>query len=146
MGFISFCWGSGSFIAAGINRAALDVDSQWGWRMGYLVQWIWPVFLLPLSYFAPESPHWLVRKGRLEDAKLVLTRIAAPRYWENRNIDAYVAVIKHTDDIERTEAKSGSFWAMWKGTNLRRTLIVMGVFGCVPVFSGTAMTAYAVQL
>lgn len=39
MGWISFCWGAGSFIASGINRAALDVESEWGWRMGYLMQW-----------------------------------------------------------------------------------------------------------
>ncbi|ORX36725.1 trehalose transport-related protein [Kockovaella imperatae] len=145
MGFISFCWGSGSFIASGVNRAALDVQSQWGWRMGYCVQWLWPCLLLPLAYFAPESPYWLVRQGRVDEAKQVLTRVARPGYWDSRNIDAYVAVIKHTDDIERTEAKSSSFWEMWRGTNRRRTLIVMGVFGCVPVFSGTAMTAYAVQ-
>jgi SP family general alpha glucoside:H+ symporter-like MFS transporter len=31
-GFISFCWGAGSFIASGINRAALDVEGDWGWR------------------------------------------------------------------------------------------------------------------
>ena len=77
----------------------------------------------------------------MDEAKAVLVRVAHPGYWDSRNIDAYVAVIKHTDDIERTEAKSGSFRDMWRGTNLRRTLIVMGVFGCVPVFSGTAMTA-----
>ena len=91
---------------------------------------------LPLSPgFAPESPLWLVRKGRVDEAKAVLVRVAHPGYWDSRNIDAYVAVIKHTDDIERTEAKSGSFRDMWRGTNLRRTLIVMGVFWMCPRFS-----------
>ena len=67
-GFISMAWGMGSFIASGVNRAALDVDGNWGWRMGYAVQWFWPLILLPASYFAPESewpcPHsrWVVEE------------------------------------------------------------------------------------
>jgi SP family general alpha glucoside:H+ symporter-like MFS transporter len=92
------------------------------------------------------GPWWLVRHGRIDEAKQVLVRVAKPGYWDDRNIDAYIAVIQHTDEIERAEAKSGSFWEMFKGTNLRRTEIVFGVFGTVPVFSGTAMTAYAVQV
>jgi SP family general alpha glucoside:H+ symporter-like MFS transporter len=85
-----------------------------------------------------------MRKGRVDDAKAVLIRTASPGYWDTRNIDAYLAVIKHTDDIERAEAKSGSFWDLWRGSNLRRTEIQMGVWAC-QVWSGTAMTAYAVQ-
>jgi SP family general alpha glucoside:H+ symporter-like MFS transporter len=90
------------------------------------------------------GPWWLVRKGRIDDAKKVLNRISMKGYWEDRNIDAYIEVIKHTDVLERAQAKSGSFWEIWKGTNLRRTEIQMGVWAC-QVFSGTAMTAYAVE-
>ena len=112
--------------------------------MAYCVQWVWPVPLLVIAYFAPESPWWLVRKGRIEDAKKTLIRTAAPGYWDTRNIDAYIAVIKHTDDIEKAETEGARFRDMWKGTNLRRTEIQMGVWA-TQVWSGTAMTAYAVQ-
>ena len=76
-----------------------------------------------------------------------MLRRLSPDYWDDgmHNIDAYIAVIKHTDQLEQADAKSGSFRELWQGTNLRRTLIVMGVFGTIPTFSGTAMTAYAVQ-
>ena len=105
--------------------------------MAYAIQWIWPVPLLIAAFFAPESPWWLVRQGRVDDAKKVLRRVACAGYWEDRNIDAYIAVIQHTDEIERVEAKSGSFWEIFKGTNLRRTEIQMGVWAC-QVWSGTA--------
>ncbi|RSH93089.1 hypothetical protein EHS25_007442 [Saitozyma podzolica] len=142
--FISMCWGMGSFIASGVDRGALNIQGNWGWRMAYAVQWAWPVPLAIAAFFAPESPWWLVRKGRIDDAKKVLNRISMKGYWEDRNIDAYIEVIKHTDVLERAQAKSGSFWEIWKGTNLRRTEIQMGVWAC-QVFSGTAMTAYAVE-
>jgi len=100
--------------------------------------------LLVVAFFAPESPWWLVRKGRVEDAKKTLTRTAAPGYWTTRNIDAYIAVLKYTDEMERAETAGATFWDLWKGTNLRRTEIQMLAWAC-QVWSGTAMTAYAVQ-
>jgi hypothetical protein len=38
-----------------VERAALVIDGNWGWRMPYAVQWVWPVPLLVAAYFAPES-------------------------------------------------------------------------------------------
>lgn len=112
--------------------------------MAYCVQWAWPVPLLIAAYFAPESPWWLVRKGRIDEAKKTLTRTACPGYWSTRNIDAYVAVMKYTEQMEKAETAGASFWDMWKGTNRRRTEIQMLVWAC-QVWSGTAMTSYAVQ-
>lgn len=52
--------------------------------------------------------------------------------------------MQYTDEMERVETAGASFWDMWKGTNLRRTEIQMLAWAC-QVWSGTAMTAYAVQ-
>jgi hypothetical protein len=38
-----------------VNRGALSIPGDWGWRMAYMVQWVWPVPLLIGTYFAPES-------------------------------------------------------------------------------------------
>ncbi|KAL7425256.1 hypothetical protein Q5752_000944 [Cryptotrichosporon argae] len=143
--FISFCWGGGQFIAAGIERAALVIPGNWGWRMPFTLQWFWPALLFTGVIFAPESPWWLVRKGKYEEAKRVLTRNATPGYYDNRSLDGYIAYIKHTDDIEQAEARTGSFVDMFRGTNLRRTEIMAGVWA-MQVWSGTAMTAYAVEM
>jgi SP family general alpha glucoside:H+ symporter-like MFS transporter len=122
------------------------MSGDWAWRLPFTLQWIWPAILITGVFWAPESPWWLVRKGRIEEAKRTLVRTASKGYWdsENRNIDAYIAVIQHTDELERAEAASGSFREMWKGTNRRRTEVEMGCWA-IQVWSGTAMTAYAVQ-
>lgn len=31
------------------------MDPAWGWRMAYMVQWVWPVPLLIGAFWAPES-------------------------------------------------------------------------------------------
>ena len=71
-----------------------------------------------------QGPWWLVRKGRLGEAKVSLMRVINPGHCDGRKVDAYVAYIKHVDDIERAEAKKRSSLEMFTGTNLRRTEIV----------------------
>ncbi len=110
------------------------------------------------------------RHGRHEEAKKTLIRLASPGYWDDKNIDAYIAVIQHTDDLEKAEAATGTWWELFKSSNLRRTEIVSKIDSCkisifdreadpirpwlvqslgawaIQVWSGTAMTAYAVEL
>lgn len=74
----------------------------------------------------------------------MLTRIAAPGYYDNRSLDGYVTYIKHTDDLDRAESTGGSFLDMFRGSNRRRTEVMMGIWA-MQVWSGTSMTAYATQ-
>jgi SP family general alpha glucoside:H+ symporter-like MFS transporter len=51
----SMGWGGGRFISTGVLRAALTYTDDWGWKMPYAVQWMWPVPLIVIVFFAPES-------------------------------------------------------------------------------------------
>ncbi|BEI81861.1 hypothetical protein CcaverHIS002_0210210 [Cutaneotrichosporon cavernicola] len=141
--FISFCWGTGGFIAAGLNRAALDIQGDWSWRLPYCLQWIWPVPLFFAAIYAPESPYWLVRVGKIDQAKKCLTRIRSPGYWDSHSLDGYIEFIRHTDHLESAESSKGSFMEMFKGTNLRRTEIMLGVW-TIQQWSGLSLTGYAI--
>lgn len=48
-------WGMGGFLSSGMARAALNISGDWSWRMPYCLQWVWPVPLFILAWFAPES-------------------------------------------------------------------------------------------
>jgi SP family general alpha glucoside:H+ symporter-like MFS transporter len=107
-----------------VLRAVSEVESDWAWRGPYAAQWVFPIPLLLIAYFGPESPWHYVRKGHFDRVKPILKRIARAGHYDDRQLDAYVAYMKHTVALEKAEATGGSWLEMFKGTNLRRTEIV----------------------
>jgi SP family general alpha glucoside:H+ symporter-like MFS transporter len=98
-------------------------SDNWAYRIPYALQWMWPVPLIVGIYFAPESPWWLVRQGKTEEAFHVLTRLANPG-TQTSVIDEALAQIKITDDFEKSINEGTSYLDCFKGVDLRRTEIV----------------------
>lgn len=85
--------------------------------------------------FAPESPWFLVRKGRHDEALQALDRLS-DRDADNRET---LSLIQHTVMLERKLDFGSSMWDCFKGTNLRRTEIA-----CV-VWSSQIWTQFALS-
>lgn len=93
---------------------------------------------------APESPWWLVRKGRHEDAEKVLMRLTSRKSgFAREDAKKQVAMMHYTNEAEMELESGVSFWHCFKGTNLRRTMIVCVVWliqntcGSSIMFNGT---------
>jgi MFS transporter, SP family, general alpha glucoside:H+ symporter len=86
---------------------------------------MFPTPLAVLIWLAPESPWWLVRKGRLAEAEKSVRRLG--RASLIKNISESVSMMKRTIELEKTE-KEPNLIELWKGTNRYRTLIVCGVY------------------
>ncbi|KAF5007407.1 hypothetical protein FDECE_6255 [Fusarium decemcellulare] len=139
--YVNFCWAIGHLIGSGILRGALQIEGQWAYRVPFAIQWFWPAILIPLLFFAPESPWWLVRQGRLEAAKQVLQRLASVGNV-NLDLDKNVALMVVTTEHERTVNAETSYLACFKGVDMRRTLIVIGIY-CNQTLSGNPLRGYA---
>jgi MFS transporter, SP family, general alpha glucoside:H+ symporter len=102
-----------------------------------LSRWVWPVLLIPTIFFAPESPWWLVRSGRREEAKATQQRLLSP---DNDTIDIskQVAFMVFTTKHERKVNSQVTYWACFKGTDLKRTMVVIGIYS-VQAFSGNSL-------
>ena len=66
----------------------------------YALQWMWPLPLFIGVWFAPESPWWLVRRGRIEDAKKSLLRLTSVDRETDFDADETVAMMVHTTALE----------------------------------------------
>jgi len=124
--YVNLCWVFGQLIGSGVLRGVSGITDQWGYRIPFAVQWIWPVPILIAVILAPESPWWLVRKGRLAEAEKVVQRLASKS--ETVHPGKTVAMMVHTNEIEKQMDEGFTYWDCFKGVNLRRTEIACMVW------------------
>lgn len=141
--FVCMCWGWGIFISSGVVRGTLELNSNWAWRLPFALQWIWPVPLFIIYLFAPESPWFLVRKGRYEEAKAALRRLRNQSISSDVEINRTLALLIHTINLEDQESAGASYVECFKGINLRRTEINMVVWAA-QILCGNALIGFAV--
>lgn len=129
-------------IGVGVLRGFLFRKDQWAYRIPYGLQWMWPVPLFIGVLFAPESPWWLIRKGRIEDAKKALRRLTSRNSGTDFNVDDTVAMMVHTNSLENEITKGTTYFDCFKGTDLRRTEIVCMVW-MIQNMSGNTFSNYS---
>jgi Sugar (and other) transporter len=69
---------------------------MWQWGIPVLLQCMAPVLCCSLIWFCPESPRWLVQKGRDEDARKALMRIREPQEVESelQGVSVYFVAVQ----------------------------------------------------
>ena len=110
-----------------MQRGLLHRDDDWGWRIPYAIQWIWPIPISIGVLLAPESPWWLVRQDRVEDAKKVLRGLVSAQDSEY-DVDRNIAMMIHTNAHEKYVSAGTSYKDCFTGVDLRRTEIACVVW------------------
>jgi MFS family permease len=112
----------GNLWGAGMSRAYSTEQGDKGWMIPVAMQFIPAVGLLLLVPFTPESPRWLILKGRKAQAKAVLDKIRP-----KRDVDSG-ATAAEADALEQLVEESlanekGSWLDIFRGNYLRRTWV-----------------------
>ena len=76
---------------------------------------MWPVPLFIGIYLAPESPWWLVRKGRTEEAKRSLLRLTSLNKETDFDADETIAMMVHTTALEEKVSPSSKTFPAFLG-------------------------------
>ncbi|KAH6913080.1 maltose permease MAL61 [Coprinopsis sp. MPI-PUGE-AT-0042] len=140
--YVNFCWGVGQEIGIGVIMSMLKRDDEWSYRIPYALQWMWPVPLIVGIAFAPESPWWLVRKGRHEEAKKALLRLTSKDGGTDFDADETIAMMAHTTALEKKSTRGATYLDCFKGHDLRRTEIVCMVWA-IQNLSGNSFSNYS---
>ncbi|OAG04873.1 sugar transporter [Paraphaeosphaeria sporulosa] len=137
--FVNLCWIIGQFIKAGVLVGFVDRRDEWGYKIPFALQWIWPIPITIGTYLAPESPWWCIRSGRKAEAELSLKRLARSSDFSQRDVDATLALMLYTDEMEKQVQSGTRYRDCFKGVNLRRTEIVCMIW-LAQTMSGTALS------
>jgi SP family general alpha glucoside:H+ symporter-like MFS transporter len=141
------CWGIGQFVSYGVLFSLNKWDSDWAFRIPFAVQWVWPVIIIPIAAFCPESPWWLVRKGEYEKAEKNVVRLSSARNKELARVEAKksVALMVETNELEQDLNRGTSYAACFKGNDLWRTEIACVAWGS-QILTGFVIQGYATYM
>jgi SP family sugar:H+ symporter-like MFS transporter len=102
----------GSFIMSCITFKTSQWDTDHCWQIPVAVMFILPTIALALCWFVPESPRWLLRKGKDEKALKMMRYIygSNPEYAPEQEM----ALLKASLEIEE---EKGTWKELVVGTN-----------------------------
>lgn len=117
----------GILLAACVNEGTKDRSDNLAWQIPTVIQFAWAGILVAGMFMLPESPRWLMKKGRDDQAALALARLTSTDATDPA-IDAELDLIRQNLEAELAMGES-SYADCFKSGNtkiLLRTLT--GIF------------------
>ncbi|KAJ5380981.1 uncharacterized protein N7496_003409 [Penicillium cataractarum] len=136
----------GSIMGAVVDNKTKERLDALSYRIPLSCLYIVPTLLFVALFFVPESPRWLLHRGKEQEARKALEQLRGKSYASllasagNESGDEgsvvptlleveWVEMIKGVQE-EKREQGSVSALDMFRGPDLRRTLLCYGMIGC----------------
>ncbi|KAJ7088535.1 hexose transporter [Mycena crocata] len=123
-------FGIGSIVVASVSLATCTMQSNWGWRIPSLLQASPSIMQLTFVLLVPESPRWLLSKGRDDEAMAILVKYHAEGDAQSEFIKAEYADIQMRLREEAVSAKRGWFVLLSTPAMRKRAMLAafLGIF------------------
>ncbi|ANB14551.1 hexose transporter HXT13 [Sugiyamaella lignohabitans] len=148
--FLLASWPLGSFVAALVTWGPYRSDlktSNWSWRIPSLLQGFFPLLQILLAFLGPESPRYLISKGREDEARAFFTKYHAAGDSEHPVVKFQMAEITAALELEKNDTLSLKNYLAWFKTKaMRHRLFICIVVPAFQQLSGNAIISYYLTL
>ncbi|KAF9062940.1 putative MFS monosaccharide transporter [Rhodocollybia butyracea] len=127
-----FCITIGLLLASCVDFATEKRTDTGSYRIPIGIQFAWGIILATGLFLLPESPRYLIKKGRIEDARRVLERLRG-QPGNSEYIEDEIAEIMANHEFERQLIPDSGYWGSWyqcftgglwtSNSNLRKTIL-----------------------
>ncbi|GJJ14938.1 hypothetical protein Clacol_009208 [Clathrus columnatus] len=135
-------WYSGAIVAAWATFGTFYIKNTWSWRVPSLLQALPSVLQLCLLWWCPESPRWLISKGRYDEALNILAY-----YHANGNIDDPLVQfefkeIKEAIELDREIALNVGYKSLFMTKGNRKRMRIFVAIAFFSQWSGNGLVSY----
>jgi sugar porter (SP) family MFS transporter len=127
-----FCITLGLLIASCVTYGTEKRNDRTSYRIPIAIQFVWAAILAIGIALLPDSPRWYVKRGRVEEARKVLSRLRGQPV-ESEYIEAELAEIVANAEYERLRIPSTGYFGSWancfsgslfkSNSNIRKTIL-----------------------
>ncbi|KAJ8518835.1 hypothetical protein ONZ45_g4155 [Pleurotus djamor] len=135
-------WYSGAIVAAWTTYGTFQIENTWSWRIPSALQGLPSVIQVCLIWFAPESPRWLVAKGREDQALKTLAYYHADGNTNDPLVQYEFNEIKNAIDFDRTVAANVGWKALFATPGNRKRMRIIIALAFFSQWSGNGLVSY----
>ncbi|KAL7414105.1 hexose transporter [Mrakia frigida] len=134
-------WYSGNIVAAWTTFGTFRIKNDWAWRIPSILQALPSVVQVALIWFVPESPRWLISKGKVAQAQKILARYHTEDNNENDPVVQFeMNEIQTSLELERNTSVSWVSLVQTPG-NRKRMRVILGI-AFFSQWSGNGLVSY----
>ncbi|KAG9236873.1 MFS sugar transporter-like protein [Amylocarpus encephaloides] len=137
-------WYMGSFLAAWLTFGTNRIHGNWAWRTPSVVQALPSVLQMIFIWFVPESPRWLISRGKNEQALRILANAHANGNKLDEVVQLEYAEIRGTLKLEQ-ELEGNNWSELWGKPGNRHRLIILVSLGFFSQWSGNGLVSYYIH-
>ncbi|KAI9574379.1 general substrate transporter [Boletus coccyginus] len=135
------CYSIGSLTAAGVILGTFAIPNNWGWRIPSFLQVFPSLLQLYFIGFLPESPRWLISKGRRDEAFAILVKYHAEGDENSEFVKAEYTQIEETVEEEMKIAKM-SWEEAFSTAGMRKRVVIAASLGLFTRWSGNGLVSH----
>ncbi|CDO68657.1 hypothetical protein BN946_scf184790.g6 [Trametes cinnabarina] len=135
-------WYSGNIVASWTAYGTSRIQNNWSWRIPSLLQGIPSVFQFFLIFLVPESPRFLISKGKEAQALRTLAYYHADGDDQDPLVQYEFEEIKAAIKLDQETQKNVGWKALFATKGNRRRMLIIMAIAWFSQWSGNGLVSY----